>query len=230
VNRVDEERMMHRTGRLRGISLLEVMMVSAVAVGLAAAGGSTLVEQARRSRAVEAANNALLPHTVARDRAVSARTCTETVLVPPLPEAFTPAADLPAVLTGAQKPTPQIAMITWSACTATAVPANVEFFDLGGPVSFTHYSTTDERLVFDKDGALTATRPGKPDGGIVVCGAAGGGFRRPGGGGGDGTDECKIQPPPGPPPDDVTFEATTYFGDAYSFKVYARLGSTELQR
>lgn len=225
---------MHRPVRLRGISLLEVMMVSAIALTIAAVGGSTLVEQARRARSVEAANNALLPHTVARDRAVSARTCTETVLVPPLPEAFTPDADLPAVVTSSQKATPQVAMITWDSCAASAVAANVEFFDLGGPVSFTNYSTTDARLVFDQDGALTATRPGKPDSGVSICGAGGGGVKPGkggGGGAGGGADpSCQIRPPPGPPPPDATFAATTYFGDGYPFKVYARLGSTELQR
>jgi len=228
--------MTRRSRPLRGMTLLEVSVVTAMGIALAAAGGSTLAEQARRARATDAANNSMLPHTVSRDRAVAARTCVESVLVPSLSQTMTMNADLPAAVLAGRRTNPRIAVIQWSDCGPDATVGSVDFYDLDGQVAFTAYSG-DGRLVFGIDGGLTEDRPGIPPAGgtVTVCGKGGSGTGKSGGsappkapdgsGGGGGT--CK---PPGPakqPSPDVTFAATTYFGDARTYKVYARLGSTE---
>lgn len=225
--------MTRRSRPLRGMTLLEVSIVTAVGLAVAAAGGSTLAETARRSRATDAANNTLLPHTVSRDRAVAARTCTETVLVPALSQTLAMNTDLPAVVLSARQEKPRIASIQWSACGPDAVVTKVDFYDLDGQIDFTPYSSDDGRLVFGIDGGLTAERPGMPPAsGVTVCsagkasddGSAGGGGKGDGDGGGA---VCKPPAPQKQPSADVTFAATTYFGVARSYTVYSRLGATE---
>ncbi len=223
--------------RVRGMTLLEIMVtMSAVAV-IATAGATSLVEQVKRVRATDAANAALYPHTVARDRAVARRSCTETVLVPALPDAFI--TDIAAFPAGAQRSVPRIAVLEWDGCDETANLVNVKFFDLDGDITLQPYSSDDGRAVFGIRGGLTAERPGAtsgfidPDGkDIPQCSA--GGSKPSGGGISEGEGEGEGPPPacapPGPlseTPVDITFAATTYFGANVPYTIFARAGATE---
>lgn len=236
---------MRRRRPVRGMTLIEVSIVAAIGLALTAAGGATLVGQARRSRAIEGANNALLPHGVARDRAVAARSCVESVLLPPLRQAgVTLSADLPPEVRSGRREHPRVAIIQWTACDETATVTKVDFYDLEGEISFSGYSSTDGRMVFSPTGALTDERPGSaPVGGgsLETCpipGATGGrtgtGSRSTpddgAGGGGRGGDGGTCKPPPRikPPVDDITFTATTFDGQVRSFRTWSRLGATEL--
>ncbi len=208
----------------RGMTLLEVAVVTTMGVALAAAGGSTLAETARRSRATDAAANTLLPHTIARDRAVAARTCVEPVLVPSLTSTVAIPANLPLQIQNGRGATPRVAVIEWSACGVAATATRIDFYELDGQVEFTRYSG-DGRLVFSPDGSITADRPASAGTGVTFrCGSTKG--RVPGAPVGP-PPVCRPPPPPSQPPADVTFAATTYFGAARTYRVYARIGATE---
>lgn len=213
---------------LRGMTLLEIMVVTAAVAGMAAMAGTSVADQVRRVRSMEAAKNTLHPHTVTRDRAVGARTCTETLIVPRIGDLFVPPLGFPV---GSQRENPRVAAVEWSACGETAVIVHVDFFDLDGDVTIAPYNTLDGRLIFSPDGGLTNDRPGNVGGVIIqppVCGAGGGGgLSGHGGGGGGGGGVCLPPPPPPPPPSDVDFTATTFFGEAVDYRIYARVGATE---
>ncbi len=212
---------------LRGMTLLEIMVVTAAVAGMAAMAGTSVADQVRRVRSVEAAKNTLHPHTVTRDRAVGARTCTETLIVPRIGDLFVPPAGFPV---GSQRENPRVAAVEWSACGETAVIVRVDFFDLDGDVTIAPYNTVDGRLVFSPEGALTNDRPGTFTGIVLppTCGTGSG----KGTGTGTGTkpgpgDVCVPPPPLPPPPADVLFTATTFFGEAVDYRIYARVGATE---
>jgi prepilin-type N-terminal cleavage/methylation domain-containing protein len=222
----------------RGMTLLELMVtMSAVAV-VATAGAASLAEQVKRARATDAANSALYPHTVSRDRSVAARTCTETVLVPALPDFFfTDISDFPP---NSQRAVPRVAVIEWSDCELTATIARIQFFDLDGDITLQPYDSDDGRLVFGIRGGLTAERPGASSGAILrrgaPCGAAGGGSVAEGEGeegegedGREGESEESCEAPLAfiPVVADVNFEATTFFGRSVHYTVFARAGATE---
>jgi hypothetical protein len=213
------------------MSLLEIMVVSAAVAGMAAMAGTSVADQVRRTRAVEAAKNTLQPHSIARDRAVAARTCTETVIVPRLGDAFSPPAGFPA---SAQQAEPRVAVIEWSDCGEGATIVRVDFFNLDGDVTIAPYSSADARVVFSADGGLTNDRPGTVSGVVLppTCGTNGGETRgdtiddgRRGSGGSGET--CRPPPPLPPPPADVLFTATTFFGESVDYRIYARVGATE---
>lgn len=232
----------HNRRRVRGMSLLEIMVVSAAVAGMAAMAGTSVADQVRRTRAVEAAKNTLHPHTIARDRAVAARTCTETVVVPKLGDAFAPPPGFPA---SAQQAAPRVAVIEWSACDLSATVVRVDFFDLDGDVTIAPYNTIDGRVVFSADGGLTSDRPATGASGVAlpVCGTGSGnngkgretfgtddsgGFNRgSGSSSGSSSQTCRPPPPLPPPPADVDFSATTFFGENVDYRIYARVGATE---
>jgi prepilin-type N-terminal cleavage/methylation domain-containing protein len=224
---------------LRGMTLLEIMVVTAAVAGMAAMAGTSVADQVRRVRAVEAAKNTLHPHTVTRDRAVGARTCTETLIVPRIGDLFTSPVGFPAA---SQREYPRVAVIEWTACGEAAVIARVDFIDLDGDVTIAPYNTVDGRVVFSPDGGLTNVRPGNLGGTIILpedpCRPSGGGGGgavasegegegEGGGRGGGAGGVCLPPPPPPPPPSDVEFTATTFFGEAVDYVIYARVGATE---
>lgn len=214
---------------LRAMTLVEVMVVGAIAASLAAAGGSTLVEQVRRSRAVEGARNALLPHAVARDRAVAARTCVESVLLPPTSQAFFVLnSDLPAEVLSGQTDKARVAVVQWSRCDAEATVVKVDFYDLEGQVEFDAYSSADGRMVFGIDGGLTMDRPAAASGASLPprCVPPKQGSSRSGGGPGPAP-VCMPAARMGLPAPDVSFSARTYFGEVHGFKTFSRIGTTE---
>jgi type II secretory pathway pseudopilin PulG len=235
---------------VRGITLLEVMVVTAASVAVATAAGVSVADQVRRARATEGVRNVYHPHVVARDSAVGARTCTETLVIPPLGAG---APVLPDGVTAAQVPQnngTRIAVIEWSDCGDTATVSRVSLFDIDGDITLSPYSSTDGRVVFSPQGGLTNERPGTigrhppstatPGGGVIV-----GDFSKctPGGGGdgnsgvameGEGEDPrgSPLCSPPGPlgeegPPPDVSFAATAFFGKHVDYRIYARVGATE---
>lgn len=225
--------------RHRAMTLIEVMLVGAIGATVAAATAVNIVEQVRRTRATDAARGAIHPHTIARDRAVAARLCTETIMVPPVGQPFTPplesgSAQFPAA---AQRSVPRIAVIEWSRCDELAAIVRVDFFELDGDITLAPYDSDDGRAVFGPDGGLTSDRPGTaasitptncqpppPPPGPGDPAAEGEGEGAPKGG-----DTCEPPPPvanTGPPPD-ILFSATTYFGQAEDFRIYARVGATE---
>ena len=219
----------HNRRRVRGMSLLEIMVVTAVVAGMAAMAGTSVADQVRQARAVEAAKNTLHPHAVARDRAVAARACTETVIVPKLGDTFSPPTGFPA---SAQQATPRIAVIEWSECGPNATVVRVDFFDLDGDVSITPYNSEDARVVFSPDGGLTSDRPATVSSGVAArCSSSG---RSSGGSTSEtsrrssGSSSTCSPPPPMPvPPTDVVFTATTFDGKAIDYRIYARVGATE---
>jgi type II secretory pathway pseudopilin PulG len=220
----------------RGMTLMELMVVGAIGVTVAAATMVNIVEQVRRTRAVDAARSAIHPHTVARDRAVASRLCTETILIPRLGQPFTPPAEngpsrFPA---DAQRSIPRIAVVEWSDCNNGAVITRVDFFDLDGEITLAPYDSADERAVFGPEGGLTSDRPG-PVSGFAPAGERTMGCQPPRGPGGEGAaegeGEGECRPPPSKsqegPPTDITFSATTYFGQSETYRIYARVGATE---
>ena len=213
---------------LRGVTLVEIMAVVAVAGTVAAFGTGALVEQVRRNKAINASNNALFPHTIARDRAVAARNCVETILVPPIGSAFAPPGTIPAPAVPAQARFPQVAVIQYDGCGDPVNVVRIDLYPLEGEVTFTAYDSPDARLVYGPDGGLTSDRPGVAAG-VAVCGAGAGGDGITGGGGrpGDGTGTCLPPPSAPPPPDDVNFAAHPYFAANGDYRVYARVGGTE---
>lgn len=214
----------------RAMTLIEVMTVAAVGAVIAAATTVNVVEQVRRVRATDASKQALHPHLVGRDRAVAARTCTETMLVPPIGQPFTPPVENgpPQFPAAAQRNVSRVAVIEWSACGDTALISRVEFFDLDGDITFTPYDSADGRAVFGPDGGLTTQRPpAAAGGGVCLPGGGGGGgdgSPKPPGGGGGGV--CMPPGPPAPPPD-ILFAATTYFGAAENYRISARAGASQ---
>jgi prepilin-type N-terminal cleavage/methylation domain-containing protein len=232
--------------RRRGMTLLEIMVVGAIGATVAAATTVNIVEQIRRTKATDAARGAIHPHTIARDRAVAARLCTETIMVPALGQPFTPPPESgpPQFPANAQRGVPRIAVMEWSSCSAKAVITRVDFFDLDGDITLAPYDSIDGRAVFGFTGGLTKERPGPevafiaPPQNIPSCQppppapppgsgiAEGEGEGEP-----DPKGESTCKPPPpvadtGPPPD-ITFAATTYFGVAENYRIYARVGATE---
>lgn len=230
----------HNRRRVRGMSLLEIMVVTAAVAGMAAMAGTSVADQVRRARAVEAAKNTLHPHTIARDRAVAARTCTETVVVPKLGDAFSPPPGFPA---SAQQAAPRVAVIEWSACDVSATVVRVDFFDLDGDVTIAPYNSIDGRVVFSADGGLTSDRPVTGASGVSAarCGTSGrggprgtfgtddgdGAERRGDGSSGSSSQTCSPPPPLPPPPADVDFSATTFFGECVDYRISGRVGATE---
>jgi len=226
------------------MTLIEVMAVVAVGAVIAAATTVNVVEQVRRVRAVDASRQALHPHLVARDRAAAARTCSETMLVPPIGQPFTPPVENgpPRFPAAAQTRIPRIAIIEWSACDDTALISRVEFFDLDGDITFAPYNSADGRAVFGPDGGLTSARPPAAAGGGVClpgggggggggapkppAGGGGGGAPKPPAGGGGGGAVCLPPAPPAPPPD-ILFSATTYFGGVENYRISARAGTSQ---
>ena len=219
----------HNRRRVRGMSLLEIMVVSAAVAGMAAMAGTSVADQVRRTRAVEAAKNTLHPHTIARDRAVAARTCTETVVVPKLGDVFSPPPGFPV---DAQQAAPRVAVIEWSACDVSATVVRVDFFDLDGDVTIAPYNSIDARVVFSPDGGLTSDRPATVPSGVAArCGSSGGskgGSTSETSRTSSGSSSSCSPPPPMPvPPTDVVFTATTFDGKAIDYRIYARVGATE---
>lgn len=228
----------HNRRRVRGMSLVEIMVVTAAVAAMAAMAGSSVADQVQRTRAVEAAKNTLHPHTIARDRAVAARTCTETVVVPKLGDAFSPPPGFPD---SAQQAAPRVAVIEWSACDVSATVVRVDFFDLDGDVTIAPYSSIDGRVVFSADGGLTSDRPVTGASGVAlrICGTGSGNNGKGSetfgtddsgdfnGGSGSSSQTCKPPPPLPPPPADVDFTATTFFGESVDYRIYARVGATE---
>ena len=234
------------------MTLLEVMVVGAIGATVAAATTVNIVEQVRRVKAVDAARGALHPHTVARDRAVASRLCTETIMVPSIGQPFMPPAENPPERfpADAQRASPRLAVLEWSDCTGSASLLRVDFFDLEGDITLAPYNSIDGRAVFGPDGGLTDERPGAAGSSFtalarVVCrtppipevllegiaegegeGAEGEGE---GGRGRGAEDSCEAEPPVAEqaPPEDVDFSATTYFGTNENYRIYARVGATE---
>ena len=229
----------------RGATLIEVVVVTAMVGVVAAAALGGLNEQARRQRSIDAARHALQPHQIARDRAVGARTCTETFLIPAkstLPvSAPASAPTLPAgVPPITQRKNPMIAVVQWAKCGFDNSVVRVDLFELEGEVAFSTYvGATDGRLVFAEDGAVTSqlpsTSPPPPTSSVCLTGhgdfgtggTTSGGSTSGGHGSSGGT--CTAPPPPAAPPSDVTFTATTFFGESHGYHVYARVGATESQ-
>jgi hypothetical protein len=225
----------------RGATLIEVVVVTAMVGVVVAAGMGAISDQARRQRATDAARHALQPHQIARDRAVGARTCSETFLFPALGRGSPPSlpTGVPAI---AQRKNPMIAVVQWAKCGFDNSVVRVDLVELEGDVTFSTYvGANGGRLVFAEDGAITSLLPstsaapsatlvcltGRPDVGTGTGGLTGGssGGSTSGHGGTGGT--CTAPPPPPPPPSDVTFTVTTFFGTTENYRVFARVGATE---
>jgi hypothetical protein len=220
------------------MTLLEIMVVGAIGATVAAATTVNIVEQVRRTKATDAARGAIHPHTIARDRAVAARLCTETIMVPPLGQPFAPPVENgpPQFPAAAQRSVPRIAVIEWNRCNELAAIVRVDFFDLDGDITLAPYNSLDGRAVFGPDGGLTSDRPGT--GASITLpnchpppppGPGNPAAEGEGEGGGKGGETCEPPPPvasAGPPPD-ILFSATTYFGAAENYRIYARVGATE---
>jgi hypothetical protein len=214
------------------------MVVTAMIGVVSAAGVSVLSEQARRRRAIDAARHALQPHHVARDRAVGARTCSETFLVPPIGGPLTLPTGVPPI---EQRKNPMVAVVQWAKCGFDNRVSRVDLFELEGDITWSDYNgATSGRLVFAEDGAITSTLPstGPPPSSGTVCLSGSGRTSpvsptgpSPGGlsgsaSGGRGESCVPPDPPPAPAPD-VTFTATTFFGETHTFRVYSRVGATD---
>ncbi len=210
------------------------MVVTAMIGVVAAAAGNSISNQARRQRAVDAARHALQPHLIARDRAVGARTCSETLLIPALGRGAMPTLPL-GVPPIAQRKNPMVAVVQWARCGFSNSVVRVDLVELEGEVDFSIYNgATDGRLVFAEDGAITSVLPttaGAPPSGATCSPRSSDGSdpnrgvsdpaRPPPGG------RCEAPPPPPPPPPDVTFTVTTFFGETHDYHVFARVGATE---
>lgn len=230
---------MRATHRPRGMTLLEIMVVTAVGVVVATAASVSVADQVKRARALDAAKSALHPHMVARDRAVARRSCVETVLIPPRGVAFArpndglsgsscpPATPCVPFPDDAQRDTPRVAVVEWDTCEAGAFMTGVTFYDLDGDITVTPYDSPDGRAVFGPDGGLTALRPRAAAKGVIIpcqpaptSGAVAVAAAPPAA----STLPCTPPGPPVPPPD-IHFSATTYFGDAEQYRIGARGGS-----
>ncbi|MBM4280717.1 MAG: hypothetical protein FJ137_08135 [Deltaproteobacteria bacterium] len=217
---------------MRAVSLVEVLVVTAMVGVVSAAGLSVLSEQVRRRRATDAAAHALQPHQVARDRAVGARTCSETFLVPPAGRPLALPAGVPPIV---QRKNPMVAVVQWAKCGFSNSVIRVDLFELEGDIQLSTYqNATSGRLVFAEDGSITTQLPdldrAPTNGGVCLPGGAGSSITSTTGDSGSASGSggsCTPPLPPSAPAPDVTFSATTYFGEVRGFRVYSRVGSIE---